>query len=521
VNRQFDVLVIGAGPAGLCASLRLIHLGHRVLLVERSRSWPRPQIGEALTPGVRNILDYLDANDALETVPLVAGKPARVRWTGEAIETVEHDGAVVDRAAFDDALERLARARGVEVLRPASVIQIDGKPGAWRVQIATSDSLMQVDAQALLEAQGRQSRREPQRLRAPRLSTMWAEIAVATLAPGADLSTRVEALPDGWLWGAALPSGRYRIMFTFDPSTRDDAPAREPASLLRSACAQSALFKGMAGLPWHDSPRMCVSTPYVDGLSWRPGRVKLGDAAFALDPISSSGVEKAMRFSLQAAIALNTWCRASHAPDKELARRFYESCLVESAARHFAWSAGYYRQVWCGESPFWRERSTPTLMPDTVAMHSLGDEAAARIADMTRALQGAWEHVSSFRPRVAEPVPPLPLHSLIRFARDTEIIVMPCATGDRVVAHRALQHPSLERPVAFWGGVALCQHLEMLTRTTTPFELVAFLGRSMEMAKAQKLLVWLWGQRMVELAICDPSIGGDTRLSCLPDNRCS
>ena len=45
--------------------------------------------------------------------------------------------------------------------------------------------------------------------------------------------------------------------------------------------------------------------------------------------------------------------------------------------------------------------------------------------------------------------------------------------------------------------------------------------KKMEMAKAQKLLVWLWGQRMVELAICDPSIGGDTRLSCLPDNRCS
>ncbi|VWD01351.1 flavin-dependent monooxygenase QhpG [Burkholderia lata] len=500
MNRAFDMLVTGAGPAGLCAALRLNHLGHRVLLVERSPLWPRPQIGEALTPGVRNIIDYLDAHEVLESVPILTGKPTRVRWTSESIETVAHDGAVVARAAFDAALLRLAVARGVEVLRPASVAQVDGAPGAWRVQIATSDGLRHVDAHALLDARGRQSRREPQRLHARRLSTVWAETAMETPAAHADAATRVEALDDGWMWGAALPGGRYRVMFTFDPAARDDAVEREPESVLRHACARSALFRDMAGVRWCDAPRMCVSTPYVDALAWQDGRIRLGDAAFALDPISSSGVEKAMRFSLQAAIAINTWCRASDASERELAQRFYESRLIEGAARHLAWTAGYYRQAWCAEAPFWHLRSTPALTSDTVAISSPGDEIAERVDLMTHALQDELARVPSNPPQSSEPapLPPLPLHSPIRFARDTGIVVVPCATGDRVTAHPALQHPGLDRPVAFWNGVALFPLLDMLTRATHPLELIAFLGRSMDAARAQQLLEWLWSRQMVE-----------------------
>ncbi|WP_157652898.1 NAD(P)/FAD-dependent oxidoreductase [Burkholderia ubonensis] len=496
MNRAFDMVVVGAGPAGLCAALRLNQLGHRVLLVERSRSWPRPQIGEALTPGVRNIIDLLDANDALETVPILAGKPTRLRWTSEAIETVAHDGAVVDRAAFDAALVRLAQARGVAVLRPASLVRVDGRPGSWRVQIATSEGLPEVDATAVLDAQGRQSRREPQRLRAPRLSTLWAEIPASARGPGADRATRVDALPDGWMWGAALPSGRYRIMFTFDPSMRGDAPAREPETLLRRACARSALFEEMAGLRWCNAPSMCASTPYIDALAWQEGRVKLGDAAFALDPISSSGVEKAMRFSLQAVIALNTWCRASNAMEQALARRFYESRLVESAARHFAWSAGYYRQAWCGESPFWRGRSTPTLTSGLAP----DDTLAARVADLTLALQAEWAQIAVVRPPSGDSAPRLPMHDPIRLARDAEIVVVPCATGDRVIGHPALQHPNLDRPVAFWDGVALVPLLGALTRAALPLELIGSLGGSMEPANARRLLEWLWSKRIVEPA---------------------
>lgn len=501
MTHRFDMLVIGAGPAGLTAALRLNQLGHRVLLIDRSDSWPRQQIGEALTPGVLNIVDYLDARAVLDTVPLLAGNPTRVRWTSDEIQAVAHDGAVVDRAALDDALLRLARSRGVHVLLAASLKHLEGEPGAWRAQVATSAGLQYVDVQALLDARGRQSRREPQHLRAPRLSTMWAEIEAAMLARGADPSTRVEALPDGWMWGAALPDGRYRIMFTFDPAVRDDAWTHEHETRLRHACARSVLFKHLEDLPWSDSLRMCVSTPYVDALSWQDARVKLGDAAFALDPISSSGVEKAMRFSLQAAVALNTWCRTGDAAERALARRFFESRLVETAARHLMWTAGYYRQSWCRQSPFWYERSAPSLTHDVLAPSSADEAAAARVDEMTRALHAEWSRASSVRSEPVENVPPFSLRDPIRFARDAEVVSMPCVTGDRVTAQSALQHPSLDRPIAFWGDVALFPMLDRLHTAVRPLELIPFLGTSMGMDRAHHLLEWLWKRGVVEAAM--------------------
>lgn len=78
---------------------------------------------------------------------------------------------------------------------------------------------------------------------------------------------------------------------------------------------------------------------------------------------------------------------------------------------------------------------------------------------------------------------------------------MPCVTGDRVTAQPALHHPSLDRPIAFWGDVALFPMLDRLNTAVSPIELTTFLGKSMGAARAQHLLEWLWERRVVEAAM--------------------
>jgi len=48
-EHKYDVLVIGAGPAGSAASTVLAEKGHRVLVLEREK-FPRYHIGESLLP---------------------------------------------------------------------------------------------------------------------------------------------------------------------------------------------------------------------------------------------------------------------------------------------------------------------------------------------------------------------------------------------------------------------------------------------------------------------------------------
>ncbi|MEE8469482.1 MAG: FAD-dependent oxidoreductase, partial [Planctomycetota bacterium] len=45
----FDVIVIGAGPAGSAAATVLAQYGHRVALLEK-QEFPRYRIGESLIP---------------------------------------------------------------------------------------------------------------------------------------------------------------------------------------------------------------------------------------------------------------------------------------------------------------------------------------------------------------------------------------------------------------------------------------------------------------------------------------
>ena len=64
MENQYDVVVIGAGPAGAVASTRLIQDGFSVLVLEKME-FPRFVIGESLLP---KCMDYLEKLELLAAV---------------------------------------------------------------------------------------------------------------------------------------------------------------------------------------------------------------------------------------------------------------------------------------------------------------------------------------------------------------------------------------------------------------------------------------------------------------------
>lgn len=482
----FDALVLGAGPAGVCAALRLQQLGYRVLLVERSAAWPREQVGEALTPGVLNIVALLDANDALAAVPHVAHAGSRVLWRSRAPEQLSHAGsAIVDRASFDAALLTLARRRGVEVEQPARLLDCAGVAGDWRVSLLCSAArAREVRARFILDASGRGAARGVDC--APRLAAMWGEVDQAALA-ALDGTTQVEALEHGWLWAGRLPGQRYRLMLVCDPQAARQAGPASPEARLRAACAASRLLRAAAALPFLGAVQMCAATPYLAPDSWQDGRLKLGDAAFALDPVSSSGVEKAMRFSLQAAVALHTVLGNDSKDSQALARRFFDARLVEACARHAYWTETYYGQAWCADQPFWQARARCAPVADGAAPPGW---LAALSAERAR--------LAGYRPPPLKPLaaldPSLPLH----LHRDAAIVDLPCVVDDRVCLRPALDHPHLERPLAFLENEALFPHLARLAQPLPLAQLLRGLATGMPGQTAQRIAGWLWQRGLLE-----------------------
>ncbi|MFZ6780307.1 flavin-dependent monooxygenase QhpG [Undibacterium sp. Ji83W] len=486
-----DVLIIGAGPAGLTAALRLLQLGYRVQVLERSATWPRPQIGEALTPGIRNIIAMLDANEAMQAVPHLAGLATRLCWRSKQPEIIRHgDAAVVNRAAFDTALLQLALQRGISLAMPAQVQDIKGSPYDWQISIKTNAGAQQTHARFILDASGRSSSQQ-QHACAPRLSAIWAELSPEHIPAELANFTQVEALEHGWLWGTRLPDRRYRIMLLSDPHTAHQQMPGQAEQWLRSHCASSQLFSAVAQTPYAGRLQACAATPYLSLDSWQDGRLKLGDAAFALDPVSSSGVEKAMRFSLQAVVAIHTILSGPGEKEDshELARNFFEQRLIETSARHSYWTQSYYAQAWCNDSPFWQERA---------GFKNASGTGAASAHPLVLALQEQSQQLNDYRPTELKPLAAFNPHQHLRIHPATSMVTSYCVVDDKVQKQLALNHPNLERPISFLENQALLPHLDFLWQPQPPAHALKKLETVMGTQNSQKITAWLWQRGILE-----------------------
>src|SRR3979409_2586025 len=124
----WDVIVVGAGPAGSAVSALLAQRGYEVLVLEREK-FPRYHIGESLVPGILPLLEQLGMGDQIEKFGFVkkAGIPLRwgrqrEPWTVYFGETGPFDHAYqVVRSEFDYLLLQNARRLGATVTEEAEV----------------------------------------------------------------------------------------------------------------------------------------------------------------------------------------------------------------------------------------------------------------------------------------------------------------------------------------------------------------------------------------------------------------
>ncbi|MCX8004357.1 MAG: FAD-dependent oxidoreductase [Burkholderiaceae bacterium] len=121
---DYDVAVIGGGPAGSSAATALAQRGRRVLLLERER-FPRFHIGESQLPWSNELFRALGVQEAIAQAGFVQKWGASFRaWHRDAEQYADFSAAVetptpqtwqVPRARFDEVLLRHAQRCGVSV----------------------------------------------------------------------------------------------------------------------------------------------------------------------------------------------------------------------------------------------------------------------------------------------------------------------------------------------------------------------------------------------------------------------
>jgi geranylgeranyl reductase family protein len=290
VNR-YDVIVVGAGPAGSVCAAFCARTGRRTLLLERAE-FPRDKVcGDCLNPAVWPILDRLALRDRLFALPhAIADRVVFRAVDGACVNIPIAPSAspemVVKRSIFDQLLVERAIECGAEFRSGVSVTSV--RPG-WEV----TTSMETFRARIVVAADGRNSgiaRQAGLLAPATRERTALQTHLPADTALGNGIVMRFSRHGYGGLARVNADELNLCLVATPDRLERVRAEARAEFGL-----SDDHPWRSVA--PLSRRPADCVA---------RDGLFLVGDAARVVEPFTGEGIYYAMRSGELAADAITT-----------------------------------------------------------------------------------------------------------------------------------------------------------------------------------------------------------------------
>ena len=353
-----DVVVFGGGPAGTATAIALQARGLTSVVLERTR-YESPAPGETLLGDALPILSTLGVSSQLRERVGAAAQPIVSVW-GDAVARERPPrlnpfgaGWHVDRSWFDGMLAQTAEAAGALVycdVRPSGVERVRN---GWRVPFRSRGGCVGVlQTRFLIDATGRAAwlaRRMGSATR--RIDCLVALIAHYPRSTGVS-SLLVEAAPHGWWYSVPLPGSRAIGVYLTDG---DLVSGRQAAAVFHGALASTTQTRdrlGPLGAPLirvvaaQTSERVCCA-----GDGW----LAVGDAVFALDPLSGSGIRRALESGVKAANVV----AATMQGERDMLVRYQVDASGRFAAQLRMYAHHYRAEHRWASSPFWARRQRP------------------------------------------------------------------------------------------------------------------------------------------------------------------
>ena len=323
-------------------------MGYHVCLVERQGASQAARL-ECLAPSIAPLLDALGVLSTIERAGLIRTAETRLLWAGGGEESRHGQAWLIDRRRFDLLLRDAAIEAGAAFMQSARARQPLPVATGWVVPVDNAIGRVNVEARFLVDATGRRTARSCSGPPTAALCGRWRGGALA-----ASPEMRVEAGSDAWFWGAPLPDGSFSVLSFLDARRCAGLDHVRREALYRSLLGKSALLKNWMCGGLQGRVAVYDATWRADPEPVTARSIKIGDRSFAMDPLSSQGVQAALRSAVHATAVIHTILSEG---DVEAGIEFYCQAQQGAVFQHRRIAAQLYKRQRRYHSTFWHDRS--------------------------------------------------------------------------------------------------------------------------------------------------------------------
>ena len=340
--KQFDAVIVGAGPAGSAAAITLARSGYSVAILDKEK-FPREKLcGDFINPANWPTLRQLGV--AEEILFSTGERVDKFRVTSHLgvdaeVSLGRENGAALfgvpmRRVALDALLLSHAKREGAVTLEESKVKSLQRIKDTWKIVAETSQGNVELGAKVVVGADGRNS---------------WVAHNQGLVKAGANSGraigfqflvkshyaivgkVEIHLFPGGYVGLLGIDRNLINFCFTVEKTCLEQHGSLD--DLLSSSVQENPNLKALLGnservgrvrstYPVYFSPRRC----YADGL------LLVGDAARVSEPVTGEGIYFALRSGVLAGEALHAAFQSGDLSAASL-RRYAQACRRAFAVR--------------------------------------------------------------------------------------------------------------------------------------------------------------------------------------------
>lgn len=355
MRAQYDVVVLGAGPAGFAAAITIRRETRASVLIADAGTVARERFGESVAPDLLVPLKQLGLLDEFRAGGHAPSPGSASIWGGDRVGYNDYilnpTGPAwrLQRQAFDEMLTRAARESGADLCWATRYLQSQPDENGHRLLLSNPAGKSEVRGRRVVDATG-PAARFALHAGARRIvdDRMYVLARYATICAGSmTMQVLLEADDDGWWYAARLPDNRVVVLFASEVETARRLKARGHEGFERLLGATKLIGPILAKLElerkeYFATPVYSSRLDRPEGEAW----LAVGDAAASYDPIVARGITKALEDGVAAGRRIAEHSDSTGSYSEHIVARF----------RVYAETRAHLYEIERRDGPFWQKR---------------------------------------------------------------------------------------------------------------------------------------------------------------------